>query len=66
MPPAFGFGALILGMILICLGYDRSRTVSGQIDRLFTVTEKNRTTWCYVGGGALCAAGVVVLRNGRR
>jgi uncharacterized membrane protein YidH (DUF202 family) len=57
---------LLLGLLLIFLGYERSRTVSGQIHRLFTVTEKNRTTWCYVGGAALVAAGVVTLLNGRR
>jgi len=61
-----GILALVVGLVLVFLGYDRSRTMKGQLDRLFTTTEKNRTTWLYVGGAVLCAAGMGAIYAGRK
>lgn len=66
MQKTIGILMLVGGMILIFWGYNQAQSIKGQVNRLFTSSEKNRTTWAYVGGAVLCTAGVFTIFGAKK
>ena len=55
---------LILGLILLGLGWDAYRSVSSGVSRLFTGAPTNRALLLLIGGGLLTISGLGGLSRG--
>lgn len=55
---------LVLGLVLLALGWDASRSVSSGVSRLFTGAPTDRTMALLIGGGLLTVAGLGGLSRG--
>ena len=49
---------VILGVVLLALGWDAYRSVSSGISRVFTGAPTNRSLWLLIGGGVALVAGL--------
>lgn len=61
-----GIVLVVTGVLLLVFGYQKAESFKGQLHRIFTSSTYNKTTWMYVGGAALCVAGVFQLYSGKR
>lgn len=61
-----GIILLVGGVLLLVKGHQVAESLKGQIHRIVTNSTENRTTWMYVGGTALCVAGVFQLYSGKK
>ena len=66
MQKTIGIICLVAGLLLGFWGYNHSASLKGQVDRIFSATEKNRTTWCYLGAAVLCTAGVFTIYSAKK
>lgn len=57
---------LVLGIILLGLGWDAYRSVSSDVSRVFTGAPTNRALWLLIGGGLATVAGLGGLSRGTK
>lgn len=57
---------LVLGLILLGLGWDAYRSVSSGVSRLFTGAPTDRALFLLIGGGVLTVAGLGRLSRGAK
>jgi len=57
---------LVLGVVLLAMGWDAYRSLSSDVSRVFTGAPTNRAVWLLVGGGLAAAAGLGGLTRGPR
>ncbi|MDD5301779.1 MAG: DUF3185 family protein [Elusimicrobia bacterium] len=57
---------LVLGVILLGLGWDAYRSVSSDVARVFTGAPTNRALWLLIGGGLAAVAGLGGLTRGSK
>jgi drug/metabolite transporter (DMT)-like permease len=63
MNKAIGLALLVVGVILICAGYNASQSFSSDVSRFFTGSATNKAMWMLVGGVAAAIAGAVLLNR---
>jgi uncharacterized membrane protein YidH (DUF202 family) len=66
MKTTIGIVLLVGGVLLLVFGYQAAESVEGRVRGVFTATNKNKTTWMYIGGTAMCVAGVFQLYSGKK
>lgn len=66
MRTLIGIVLLVPGVLLLVFGYQKTESLKGQIHRIVTNSTENKTTWMYVGGAALCVAGVFQLYSRKK
>ncbi|MDO8756926.1 MAG: DUF3185 family protein [Elusimicrobiota bacterium] len=55
---------LVLGLVLLAMGWDANRSVSSGVSRLFTGAPTDRAMLLLIGGGLLTVAGLGGLTRG--
>lgn len=55
---------LVLGLVLLGMGWDASRSVSSEVSRLFTGAPTDRTMALVIGGGILTVLGLGGMTRG--
>jgi hypothetical protein len=53
-----GILCLVAGTLMLAWGYQKTESVEGEFQRIFTPARHNKITWVCVGGAVLCTAGV--------
>ena len=66
MRTLIGIALLVAGVLLLVFGHQKAESLKGQLHRIVTSSTDNKTTWMYVGGAALCVAGVFQLYSGKK
>lgn len=66
MKTLIGIVLVVTGVLLLVFGYQKAESLKGQIQRIVTSSTDNKATWMYVGGAALCVAGVFTLYSGKK
>ena len=66
MRTLIGIVLLVAGVLLLVFSYQKAESPKGQIHRIVTNSTENKTTWMYVGGAALCVAGVFQIYSGKK
>ncbi|MDP3543453.1 MAG: DUF3185 family protein [Elusimicrobiota bacterium] len=56
---------LVLGVILLAMGWDAYRSIGSDVSRVFTGAPTDRAVWLLVGGGLAAAAGLGGLSRGK-
>ena len=57
---------LVLGVVLLVLGFIASDSVSSDFSRLFTGEPTDKAIWLLIGGGVAAVVGLVGLSRGSR
>ncbi len=57
---------VILGVVLLAMGWDAYRSVSSDVSRLFTGAPTDRALWLLIGGGLAAVAGLGGLSRGSK
>jgi hypothetical protein len=57
MDKAFAFAALVVGLILIYVGYSESQALGAKVSEAFSGSPSDRVLLFYVGGAAAAAFG---------
>jgi hypothetical protein len=57
---------LLVGLVLIALGFNESESVASDFSRLFTDEQTDRALWLLIGGGALALIGGAGLFRGEK
>jgi hypothetical protein len=57
---------LLVGLVLIALGFNESESVASDFSRLFTDEPTDRALWLLIGGGALALIGGAGLFRGEK
>ncbi len=60
MQKGIGIALLVVGIILICIGFNASDSFSSGVSRAFTGSPTNKTLWLLVGGCASAIVGAVM------
>jgi hypothetical protein len=64
---ALGAGMLVVGAILLFMGFDARRSFASDVSRVVDGTPSDKTVWLLGGGALLLVAGAVMLfMRGRR
>ncbi|MDB6028680.1 MAG: hypothetical protein JWM68_4903 [Verrucomicrobiales bacterium] len=58
MNKALGIALLVVGVILLVLGYNESQSFSSGVSRVFNNSPTDRSIWFLVGGGIAAAVGL--------
>ena len=58
MRRGIGIVCLVVGVALLLKGHDVARSVDSQIKNIFTGSPAHKVIYYYLGGAALCAAGL--------
>ncbi len=61
-----GIVCLVGGTLLLSWGYQTSRSLQGEVHRIFTPANQNHITWAYVGGAVLCTVGLFQIYAGKK
>lgn len=56
---------LVLGVVLLAMGWDAYRSVGSDVSRVFTGAPTDRAVWLLVGGGLAAVAGLAGLSRGK-
>lgn len=56
---------LVLGIVLLAMGWDAYRSIGSGVSRLFTGAPTDRAVWLLVGGGLAAVAGLGGLSRGK-
>jgi hypothetical protein len=64
--PPLGIAILVLGLVLLGLGYQASQAPLEQISNTLTGRFTDRTTWYIIGGIVAAASGAFMTIFGRR
>ncbi|MCR4294022.1 MAG: DUF3185 family protein [Elusimicrobia bacterium] len=56
---------LILGVVLLAMGWDAYRSIGSDVSRVFTGAPTDRAVWLLVGGGLAAVAGLGGLSRGK-
>lgn len=62
----FGIAALVLGAVLLIIGYNASGAPIDQISNIFTGRYTDRTMWYLIAGAVALVTGVLLTLFGRR
>ncbi|MBL8804678.1 MAG: DUF3185 family protein [Planctomycetes bacterium] len=57
---------LLVGLVLLVLGFNESESVASDFSRLFTDEPTDRALWLLIGGGALALIGAAGLFRGEK
>lgn len=57
---------LVVGLVLVALGFNASESVASDVSRLFTDEPTDRALWLLIGGGALVLIGGAGLFRGEK
>ncbi|PIR19492.1 MAG: hypothetical protein COV48_01715 [Elusimicrobia bacterium CG11_big_fil_rev_8_21_14_0_20_64_6] len=52
------FALLVMGIVLLALGWDAYRSVSSDVARVFTGAPTDRALWLLIGGGLAAVSGL--------
>lgn len=52
------FALLVMGIVLLALGWDAYRSMSSEVARVFTGAPTNRALWLLIGGGLATVSGL--------
>lgn len=55
-----GIGLLVVGVILLYLGWEASQSLSEEVHQGLTGTFSDNTTWYFVGGGVAVVVGLLL------
>jgi hypothetical protein len=58
MQKIIGVVCLVIGVALLLKGHDIARALDSQIKNIFTGSPAHKVIYYYLGGAALCAAGL--------
>jgi hypothetical protein len=53
-----GILCLVGGTLMLAWGYQKSESVEGEFQRIFTPAKHNKITYVCVGGAVLCTVGI--------
>lgn len=56
---------LVLGVVLLAMGWDAYRSIGSGVSRVFTGAPTDRAVWLLVGGGLATVAGLAGLSRGK-
>lgn len=56
---------LVLGVVLLAMGWDAYRSIGSDVSRVFTGAPTDRAVWLLVGGGVAAVAGLGGLSRGK-
>ncbi|MGH7131870.1 MAG: DUF3185 family protein [Phycisphaerales bacterium] len=60
MRTAIGLALIVVGVILLVMGFNASDSLASDFSRFFTGNPTDRSIWLLVGGAAAVVVGVVV------
>ncbi len=60
MNKGIGIALLVVGLILVAIGFNASGSASSGISRIFTGAPTNKTLWLLLGGVASAIVGAVM------
>ena len=63
---ALGAGLLVVGALLLIMGFNASQSIGSEISEAFTGTPSDRSIWFLVGGALAAVMGFVMLLRTRR
>ncbi len=58
MNKALGIALLVIGAILLVVGYNESQSLSSSVSRVFNNSPSDRSLWFLIGGGVCAAMGI--------
>ena len=59
MQKTLGVTCLVGGVLLIVWGHNLAESVGGQVTKAITGSPGDKPMWLYIGGGVLCALGLL-------
>ena len=58
MNKALGITLLVIGAVLLVIGYNESQSVSSSVSRVLNNSPSDRSMWFLIGGGVAAAVGL--------
>jgi hypothetical protein len=61
MNRALGVALLVIGAILLVVGFNESQSFTSEVSRAFTGSPTDRSMWFLIGGGVAAAVGLFLI-----
>jgi hypothetical protein len=61
-----GIALLVIGVILLIVGFNESQSFTSEVSRTFTGSPTDRSIWFLIGGGVAAAVGLFFILNKAR